>query len=77
MERLTRQQAVVVSAYTGCLSGDVMRELHRYIEEKLGRPVLSHQLANGDVWDEIKEAVREDFLAICYADEVEESNAPE
>lgn len=39
--------------------------MHRYIEEKLGRPVFTHELASKAVLDEIRAAVKPDFLELC------------
>lgn len=45
-------------------------DIHAYIEEKLGKPVSIHDLANNQVViAEIKLAVKDEFLAICNADE--------
>ena len=63
MTRLTREQAAIVSAYTGVLCGD-FSAMHEYVETKLGRPVFTHEMASASVWAEIKEACRSDFLAI-------------
>ena len=38
---------------------------YKFIEEKLGRPVWTHELANELVINELKEAVKEDFLKLC------------
>ncbi len=32
---------------------------------KLSRPVFTHEFADKDVIEEIKERVRDDFLALC------------
>ena len=41
---MTKREAAIVSAYTGVLIGD-FDEVHKYIEELLGRPVFTHELA--------------------------------
>ena len=46
-------------------------DVHKYIEEKLERPVWTHELASERVWDEIKEKTIEDFLEICKQEEPE------
>lgn len=43
------------------------KDVHKYIEEKLGRPVWTHELADKRLWDEIRERVKPDFLALCGA----------
>lgn len=64
---MTKQEKIIVSAYTGCLMCDFM-EVHRYIEQKLGRPLWTHELAYPELQNEISEKCREDFLALCECD---------
>lgn len=54
-------------AYTGTtlLTGDDFSIFHKYIEEKLKRPVWTHELADKAVWEQIKEASKEDFINLC------------
>lgn len=61
---MTNKERIIVSAYTGYLMCD-FAEMHKYIEEKLGRPVWTHELGFKEIWDEIREAVKSDFLALC------------
>jgi hypothetical protein len=60
---MTKREAAIVSAYTGILIGGI-KEMHDYIEELLGRPVLTHQLANEFIVSDIKERAKKDFLKI-------------
>lgn len=60
-ERLTEKQVIVLSVYLGkklCNFDD----MHKDIEKRLGRPVLTHELASKKIWDEIKPKYEEDFL---------------
>lgn len=41
---MTKREKCVVSAYTGVLMCD-FADLHQYIEQLLGRPVWTHELA--------------------------------
>lgn len=50
---MTKKEKLIVSAYTGVLMCDY-EDMHAYIEEKLGRPVCTHELAQLDIWDEIR-----------------------
>lgn len=61
---MTKREKQVVSAYTGVLMCKV-DELYEYIEEIIGRPVYTHELADKVVQDEIEEKSREEFLKIC------------
>lgn len=62
-EKLTEKQACIISAYTGVLCCH-FAPLHRFIEETLGRPVWTHELADEAVQNEIKEKTRDQFLAL-------------
>lgn len=62
MERLTKEQAIVISGYTMVLMCD-FGELHKDIEIRLGRPVWTHQIPS--LKEEIKGAYKLDFLSIC------------
>lgn len=64
---MTKQEAIIVSAYTGVLMCEVS-DLHEYIEKKLGRSVFTHELADKAVWKEIAKAVKPDLIAICPKD---------
>lgn len=61
---MTKQEKIIVSAYTGVLMCS-FEDMHKYIEEKLGRPVWTHELASDAVESEIKAAVKPDFIALC------------
>ena len=60
---MTKKEAAIVSAYTGILIGE-FSDLHEYIEKILGRPVFTHELADKELWVEIKEKSRKDFINI-------------
>lgn len=65
MDRLTSEQAAIIGAFTGILAGP-FSDLHKYAEKKLRRPVWTHEFASKDVSKELKEASREDFLALVH-----------
>lgn len=61
---MTKQEKVIVSAYTGVLMCD-FADLHEYIEKIMGRPVWTHELADHDIMQEIKVKSKEDFMNLC------------
>ena len=67
MKRLTEEQSIIISAYTGILAGDCFSGMHEYIEKLLGQPVFTHQLGDKDLAKKIQELSKQDFLDICYA----------
>lgn len=58
---MTKREAAIVSAYTGVLIGD-FNEMHRYIEEIMGRQVFTHELSY--ISDEITKRSKNDFMNI-------------
>lgn len=56
-----KKEAAIVSAYTGVLIGD-FNEMHRYIEEIMGRQVFTHELSY--ISDEITKKSKNDFMNI-------------
>ena len=64
---MTDREKAIVMAYTGCtmLAGDKLGIFYQYVQEKLGRSVMTHELAYKKVQDAINEAVKEDFIAIA------------
>lgn len=70
---MTKYEKVIVSAFTGSLMCDFV-ELHAYIEEKLGRPVFTHELANEQIMEEIRLVSKDEFLAICKKDEADQGS---
>lgn len=57
---MKRREGAIISAYTGVLVGD-FADMHKYIEEKLGRTVCVDE----DIFDEIKRKSKDDFFALC------------
>lgn len=64
---MTDKEKAIVMAHTGIamLVDDKFDIFHQYIEEKMGRPIWTHELASKKIWAEIKEATREDFNRLC------------
>lgn len=71
MQRLTKEQAAVIGAFTGITAGP-FSDIHEYAERILGRPVWTHQFANEHVMAELKAAARADFMALVH----EPANTP-
>ena len=69
VQKLTKEQALIVSGMTGICCISPFSLFHEDIEKRLGRPVFTHELASKEVMDEIQDAYKEDFLAMCYVEE--------
>ena len=64
---MTKEECAIVMAYTGTvmLTGDNLGIYYKYLEEILGRPVWTHELADKAVQKEIKEKSYNDFIRLC------------
>lgn len=62
---MTDRERAIVMAYTGVimLCGDKLDIFYKYISEKFGRPVYTHEFYTKA--DMIKELSKEDFLSLC------------
>jgi len=65
MQTLTKEQAIVISGFTG-FTAIAFSDFHEDVEKRLGRPIWTHQFADPNIQKEIKEAYREDFIAMCF-----------
>ena len=64
---MTYRECAIVEAYTGfcMLTGKERKYLYEYLEEIMGRPVYTHELAVDDVCKEIRNKSKPDFLELC------------
>lgn len=65
---MTDREKAIVMAYTGVtmLKDDKLQIFYKYVEEIMGRPIWTHEMAQ--LADDIKEKSKDDFMALC-ADE--------
>ncbi len=66
---MTEKEKIIVSAYTGYLMCDFSK-VHEYIQEILERPVYTHELADSNIQEEIREKSKLDFIKICGSENV-------
>ena len=69
---MTDREKAIVMAYTGAcmLTGDKFQIFHKYVEEIMGRPIWTHEMAQ--LADEIKEKSKADFMSLCAESEGKE-----
>lgn len=60
---MTKDEAAIVSAYTGVMLGK-FSDMQAYAERVMGRPVWTHEFASERVVEELKAACRPDFMAL-------------
>lgn len=66
---MTDREKAIVMAHTGVcmLTGDKFQIFHKYVEDIMGRPVMTHEI--GWLADTIKEKAKADFIALCEEQE--------
>lgn len=64
---MTKKECAIVMAYTGIcmLKGEDIGIFYEYIAKLMERPVFSHELANEEICEAIKEKSLNDFLKLC------------
>jgi hypothetical protein len=62
--KVTREESAIITAFTGVLSGP-FDAFHAYVEKIMGRPLLTHELADQEMAAQIKEKSRADFVALA------------
>lgn len=55
---MTREEAIILSAYTGYLLTKNFSDVQDYISELLDRPVFTHELVDEKVLKEIRDKVK-------------------
>lgn len=63
MQKLTKEQGIVLSGFTGIMMCG-FSDFHADVEKRMNRPVWTHEFANEDTAEEIKNLYREDFMAM-------------
>jgi len=62
VKKLTKEQGLILSGFTGVLCINSFSALHADVEKRLGRPVYTHEFPS--IENEIREAYRIDFMKI-------------
>lgn len=58
---ISKREAAIISLYTGIMLGN-FADTHAYAEELMGHSIWTHQFANKDLVEELKEKSRPDFM---------------
>ena len=60
---MTREEAAIVSIYTGFLIGSFY-DGHKYAEKIMGRGIMTHEFASKEFTDTLRSAASNDFVSI-------------
>ena len=68
---MTDREKAIVMAYTGyaMLTGDKLGLFYQYIQEKVGRPVMTHELAEKPMQETIHTLSKPDFVELCITND--------
>ena len=66
-KRLTKEQAAIIGCFTGISCGP-FSYMHEVAERLIGRPIFTHEFASPEIWEELKERAKDEFIAICYGE---------
>ncbi len=64
MDKLTREQAAILSAFTGVTCGP-FEDVQRLGDKLMGYPTFTHMYASEAFCEQLREKVRPMFLALC------------
>lgn len=64
---MTDREKAIVMAHTGIcmLTGGKFQIFHKYVEDIMGRPILTHEMGIASIADEIKAKSKDDFIVLC------------
>ena len=61
---MTREEAILLSAYTGFLLVQDFSDVHKFCEDTLGRSIWTHEFADKDVEKEIQNKLRPQIMKL-------------
>lgn len=61
---MTKQESILISAYTGFMITETFSEVHSFIEQTLDRPVFTHELASTQLTNELREKLKPQILEL-------------
>lgn len=66
---MTREEAVLVSAYTGFLLTKDFSDVHEFCEKILGRPIFTYEFSVEETLEEIREKCKSMILKMIEGEE--------
>lgn len=61
---MNKREALVLTAYTGVSFLNNFSDLQEFAEEVLNRPIWTHNLGDPKIVNDLKEAVKDEFMHI-------------
>lgn len=64
LPKLTKEQALIITGFTGIMAVDSFGDFHEDVAKRLGRSIFTHEFPA--LKQEIKDAYEKDFMTIVY-----------
>jgi hypothetical protein len=64
MKKLTKEQAVILSGFTGIMMCNEFADLQQEVDKRIGYPTFTHQYGHPIFVEQVKELFRKDFFAL-------------
>jgi len=61
---MTYEEKLIISAYTSFIMVD-FDEVHEFIEEIMGRPVFTFEMADKDFYERLRKKLKPKFIELC------------
>lgn len=61
---MTRDEALLLSAYTGYLLVPDFSDVHEFCERILGRPIYTHKFVDEKIVEEIREKLKPEIMSM-------------
>ncbi len=61
---MTRDEALLLSAYTGYLLVPDFSDVHEFCERTLGRPIYTHEFVDEKIVEEIREKLKPEIMSM-------------
>lgn len=61
---MTKQERLIISAYTGYLMVKP-EDFNKYVNEVMGHPVCMHEMDDDAFWEDLHMKVHDDFTKLC------------
>ena len=70
MTTLTKEQAIIITGFTGVIACRSFSDLQEDVDKRLGYATYTHQYGDKEFADKVKELYREDFLKLIPTQEI-------
>lgn len=63
---MNKKESAIISAFTGIsFGGELFSAFHQYAEHKFERPIWTHEMADPNFWEKLKNLSEQDFIDLA------------